>query len=111
MAENALTAPLSDYGHQAMVISHLRGGIAAPGFFDCAAQFGRFSGDATAPDARVFHAAEFSVVFALWVPPSEAPLLRYNKLLASRDELFADPEYGSVSRRGYCDYPPRGGAR
>ena len=39
----------------AMVISKWRGGLPAPGFFDCAARLGRFAGDATGPDARVFH--------------------------------------------------------
>jgi hypothetical protein len=49
----------------AMVISKWRGGLPAPGFFDCAARLGRFTGDATGPDARVFHAAEFNAVLAL----------------------------------------------
>jgi len=49
----------------AMVISKWRGGLPAPGFFDCAARLGRFSGDATGPDARVFHAAEFNAALAL----------------------------------------------
>jgi len=33
---------------------------------------GRFAGDATGPDARVFHAAEFNAAIALWAPPSES---------------------------------------
>ncbi len=49
----------------AMVISKWRGGLPAPGFFDCAARLGRFTGDATGPDARVFHAAEFNAALAL----------------------------------------------
>ena len=57
----------------AMVISKWRGGLPAPGFFDCAARLGRFAGDATGPDARVFHAVELKAVLALWVPPSDAP--------------------------------------
>jgi len=52
----------------AMVISKARRGLPAPGFFDCAARLGRFAGDATGPDARVFHAAEFNAVLALWAP-------------------------------------------
>ena len=50
----------------AMVISKWRGSLPAPGFFDCAARLGRFTGDATGPDARVFHAAEFNAALALW---------------------------------------------
>ncbi len=57
----------------AMVISKWRDGLPAPGFFDCAARLGRFVGDATGPDARVFHATEFNAALALWVPPSNAP--------------------------------------
>ena len=36
----------------AMVISKWRGGLPAPGFFDCAARLGRFAGDATGPDRK-----------------------------------------------------------
>ncbi len=49
----------------AMVISKWRGGLPAPGFFDCAARLGRFTGDATGPDARVFHAVELNAGLAL----------------------------------------------
>ena len=42
----------------AIVISKARGGLPAPGFFDCAARLGRFVGDATGPEAWGFHAAE-----------------------------------------------------
>ena len=56
----------------AMVISKWRGGLPAPGFFDCAARLGRFAGDATGPDARVFHAIEINAVLALWAPPSDS---------------------------------------
>ena len=55
----------------AMVISKWRDGLPAPGFFDCAARLGRFAGDATGPDARVFHAAEFNAAVALWAPTSD----------------------------------------
>jgi hypothetical protein len=57
----------------AMVISKWRGGLPAPGFFDCAARLGRFAGDATGPDARVFHAIELNAVLALWTLPGDAP--------------------------------------
>lgn len=56
----------------AMVISQWRGDVPAPDFFDCAARLGRFAGDATGPDARVFHALEFNAVLALWAPSSES---------------------------------------
>jgi len=55
----------------AMVISKWRDGLPAPGFFDCAARLGRFVGDVTGPDARVFHAAEFNAALALWAPTSD----------------------------------------
>ena len=56
----------------AMVISKARGGLPAPGFFDCAARLGRFHGDATGPDARVFHAAELNAAAALWTPSCDS---------------------------------------
>ena len=55
----------------AMVISKTRGGLPAPGFFDCAARLGRFAGNATGPDAWVFHAVELNAALALWAPPSD----------------------------------------
>ena len=57
----------------AMVISKWRGGLPAPGFFECAARLGRFVGDATGPDAREFHAAEFNAAVALWAPTERLP--------------------------------------
>ena len=45
----------------ALVISKARGGLPAPGFFDCAERLGRF---ADGQDARTFHAAELNAVFA-----------------------------------------------
>jgi hypothetical protein len=56
----------------AMVISKWRGGLPAPGFFDCAARLGRFAGDATGPDAKVFHAGEFNASVALWARPRDS---------------------------------------
>ncbi|WP_411288683.1 hypothetical protein [Phenylobacterium sp.] len=50
----------------ALAISKLRGGLPAPGFFDCARRLGRFAGDAHGQDARTFHAAELNAVFARW---------------------------------------------
>lgn len=56
----------------AMVISKWRDGLPAPGFFDCAARLGRFVGDATGPEAKVFHADELNAALALWTPTSAA---------------------------------------
>jgi len=56
----------------AMVISKWRDGLPAPGFFDCAARLGRFVGEATGPDSRVFHAAEFNAALALGAPTGDA---------------------------------------
>jgi len=41
--------------------SPTRGGLPAPGFFDCARRLDRF---ADGQDARTFHAAELNAVFA-----------------------------------------------
>jgi hypothetical protein len=60
----------------ALVISHWRDGLPAPGFFDCSAQLGRFSGDAKGPEARVFHAVQFNAALAFWAdscPPVAVP--------------------------------------
>ena len=59
----------------AMVISRMRGGLPAAGFFDCAARLGRFAGDVTCMDAyaRAFHEAEINAAFAFWDPPSGTP--------------------------------------
>jgi hypothetical protein len=54
----------------AIVISKARGGLPAPGFFDCAARLGRFVGDATGPEAWGFHAAEFNAAVAFWATPA-----------------------------------------
>lgn len=47
----------------ALVISKVRGGLPALGFFDCARRLGRF---ADGQDAGNFHAAELNAVFARW---------------------------------------------
>jgi len=54
----------------AMVISKVRGGVPASGFFDCAAGLGRFAGDATGLDAWSFHAAELYATIDFWALPS-----------------------------------------
>ena len=50
----------------ALAISKVRGGLPAPGFFDCARRLGRFAGDPDGQDAWSFHAAELDSVFARW---------------------------------------------
>ena len=55
-----------------MVISKARGGVPAPGRFDCAARLGRFASDATGPEAGVFHAVEFNAALAFWAPPGDS---------------------------------------
>jgi len=57
----------------AMVIGKTRGGLPAPGFFDCAARLGRFAGDATGLDAWSFHAAELYAAVDFWGPPNGPP--------------------------------------
>src|ERR1700693_5475715 len=42
----------------ALAISKARGGLPAPGFFDCARRLGRFAGNPDGHDGRTFHAAE-----------------------------------------------------
>jgi hypothetical protein len=50
----------------ALAISKARGGLPAPGFFDCARRLGRFAGDPDGQDTWSFHAAERNAVFARW---------------------------------------------
>ena len=50
----------------ALAISRARGGLPAPGFFDCARRLGRFAGDPEGQDAWSFHAAELNAIFARW---------------------------------------------
>jgi hypothetical protein len=54
----------------AMVISKARGGLPAPGFFDCAARLGRFAGDEMGLDAWAFHAVELNAAVAFWATPT-----------------------------------------
>jgi hypothetical protein len=50
----------------ALVISKARGGLPAPGFFDCAQRVGRFQGDPSGPEAPAFHATEFQKAVEFW---------------------------------------------
>lgn len=55
----------------ALAISKARGGLTAPGFFDCARRLGRFAGDPDGQDTWSFHAAERNAVFARWGGPRD----------------------------------------
>lgn len=46
----------------ALVISKARGGLPAPGFFDCAERLGRFRG----ADLGAFYTAEFEAAITYW---------------------------------------------
>ena len=50
----------------AIAISKVRGGLPAPGFFDCARRLGRFVGDEAGPEAWAFHAREFNDALEFW---------------------------------------------
>ena len=50
----------------AIAISKARGGLPAPGFFDCARRLGRFAGDEAGPEAWAFHAGEFNAAVSFW---------------------------------------------
>ena len=47
----------------ALVMSKARGGLPAPGFFDCARRLGRF---VDGQDPEIFYAAELHAAFARW---------------------------------------------
>ena len=48
----------------ALVVSKARGGMPAPGFFDCARRLGRFDGPVSGIEAREFHEAELAAAIA-----------------------------------------------
>jgi len=50
----------------ALVISKTRGGLPAPGFFDCARRVGRFDGDPLGLETSAFYGAEFAAAVAFW---------------------------------------------
>lgn len=55
----------------ALVVARARGGLPAPGFFDCAARLGRFSGNAS--EAAAFHAAELEAAAEFWRTGAPTP--------------------------------------
>ena len=50
----------------ALVISKARGGLPAPGFFDCVRCVGRFDGNPSGPEALAFYEAEYDVAVKFW---------------------------------------------
>lgn len=52
----------------ALVISKARGGLPAPGFFECAQRVGRFHGDISGVEVTAFHQAEFERAVEFWRP-------------------------------------------
>jgi hypothetical protein len=50
----------------ALVISRMRGGLPAPGFFQAAQGFGCFAGDPSGPEAAAFHEAAFIAAVDFW---------------------------------------------
>lgn len=50
----------------ALVISRVRGGLPAPGFFDIAKELGHFHGDSSGPDAAASHGAMLVATIAFW---------------------------------------------
>ena len=56
----------------ALVISKARGGLPAPGFFDCARRLARYSGTEDGPEAWAFHASAFNAAVTFWGAAAEA---------------------------------------
>lgn len=67
----------------ALVVSKARGGLPAPGFFDCARRVGRFDGDPAGPECAAFYAAEFHRADAFW---------RAAATTATPDAVIAQPD-------------------
>ena len=54
----------------ALVISKSGSGLPAVGFFEMAAQLGRFPSDVNGPEAVIFHKKEIAAVLKYWVSSS-----------------------------------------
>ncbi|PCJ05376.1 MAG: hypothetical protein COB16_16075 [Rhodobacteraceae bacterium] len=50
----------------ALVVSKARGGLPAPGFFDCARRVGRFDGDPSGSEGPAFYVAEYDAAVEFW---------------------------------------------
>lgn len=55
-----------------LVVSKTRGGLPAPGFFDCARRIGRLGRNASAQEQAAYHAAEFDAAVKFWGATAEA---------------------------------------
>ena len=55
----------------ALVISRARGGLPAPGFFDCARRVVGYAGTEQGTDAHLFHAEAFEAAVRFWGKPLE----------------------------------------
>jgi hypothetical protein len=56
----------------ALVISKVRDGLPAPGFFDCARRVAQYAGTADGPEAWAFHASAFNSAVKFWGAAAEA---------------------------------------
>lgn len=54
----------------ALVISKARGGLPAPGFFECARRVGLFHGHNSGANATAFYETEFNRAVEFWQSPS-----------------------------------------
>ena len=57
----------------ALVVSKGRGGLPAPGFFDCARRAACFHGAPLGPESAVFYAEEFKKAVEFWCSPVQSP--------------------------------------
>jgi hypothetical protein len=55
----------------ALVVSKGRGGLPAPGFFDCARRAGCFDGEPEGADSAAFYAEEFKKAVEFWRPRAQ----------------------------------------
>jgi len=53
----------------ALVISKARGGLPAPGFFECAKRVGLFQGHPSGPTASAYYETEFKRAVSFWQAP------------------------------------------
>lgn len=54
----------------ALAISKARGGLPAPGFFECAKRVGLFHGQHSGPTASAYYETEFNRAVEFWQSPS-----------------------------------------
>jgi uncharacterized Zn-finger protein len=78
----------------ALVISRVRGGLPARGFFDCATRLGRFHGDATGPAASSFHREEIKAAVAFWASGNRQE--RKKKELVGGNEGIGHTNYAKL---------------